>query len=308
MTEREQRLNALREAYPIDTALFGTMGPLSVELCMSVMKDSAGKQFRFLDENTYMLLEPHIKAKIYWSEMLFRVYWAAALNLRKHSRWQAGCVTAFQPAANFLSFVANLRGLLESSLDAFYSLTPVPHTLANNRDEIEGALNGTVSGPHPCAELEDRLIHYVYARKLTKQDKVVTPTSHEALEPRDYRKAIASLEARESLTKLYDELCSYFHPTAFSVAWLWQIMEDGLVHLTDGDDDGMIRSICERHATPIELALTMSVNLSLLCLKSLNCFTLSDVWCLPIEHFDLSGLPVWNKIEPLLLPTKTPRT
>ena len=38
--------------------------------------------------------------RIYWSEMLFRVRWAAGLNLR-HQRWQAGCVDAADSPANF---------------------------------------------------------------------------------------------------------------------------------------------------------------------------------------------------------------
>ena len=96
--------------------------------------------------------------RIYWSEMLFRVRWAAGLNLR-HQRWQAGCVDAADSPANFLSFAANLRGLIEASLDANYSLGQVPYALASCHTGIRFALEGKSLPLHVAGEMEDRLSH-----------------------------------------------------------------------------------------------------------------------------------------------------
>jgi hypothetical protein len=117
--------------------------------------------------------------------------------------------------------------LVEASLDAFYSLSPVPRLLAEKEIEIESALKGSMENDLVISsELEDRLIHFIYGRKVAKADSSMTPESHFALEPKEYRNAAGFPDAeREDFRKLYDDLCGICHPTALSLAFLWDSSE-----------------------------------------------------------------------------------
>jgi hypothetical protein len=104
--------------------------------------------------------------------------------------WMHSCIQSTREPSNLLSFAVNLRGMIESSLDANYSLGPVAKTLADNHSMVEASLKGTLDGALIIQEMEDRLIHFVYGRKIAKTDKDMFPASHVALEPREYRSAI----------------------------------------------------------------------------------------------------------------------
>ena len=197
-----------------------------------------------------------------------------------------------------------MRGLVEASLDAFYSLSPVPTLLAENKSEIESALKGNYETAMLVSrEVEDRLIHFVYGRKVGKADKVAPPTSHVALEPKDYRNAAGFPDAeRENFRELYDRLCGICHPTAFSVAFLWESAQGnaGMVRFGGADDETEIKSLCKRYEKTISFAMSLSVTLSALCLKALNRFSLPEVSSVRIERWDFSDVPGWRKIQGFL--------
>jgi hypothetical protein len=295
----------IMKAHPLDTALFGKMGAVTAELCADVSRDFVGKQFEFMEITEFeTITSASVQNRIYWREILFRVYWAAALNLMRHQRWQAGCIRAFTAPANFLSFAASLRGLVEASLDAFYSLSPAPRLLAEKQIEIELALKGSMENALVCSkELEDRLIHFVYGRKLGKADRVVIPTSHVALEPKEYRNAAGFPDAeREKFRELYDDLCGICHPTAFSLAFFWGTAQGnaGIVRLGGADDETEIRSLCKKYGETINFAISLSVNLSAMCLKVLNRFSLPEVNSVRIDRWNFEDVPLGGKIQAFL--------
>lgn len=301
-----RRFEAVRKAHRLDVALFGTMGAIAAEICSEVSTDFVGKQFDFMDVTKFARIgDPRELNRVYWSEMLFRVSWAAGLNLMRHQRWQGGCIDAFEGPGNFLSFSASLRGLLEASLDASYSLRSVVPTLARDRTMIESALRGRL---HPRVvvnkELEELLIHFVYARKVGTSEKTVVATSHAALEPKDYRNAIGLPESeREAFRGLYDQLCAVCHPTAHSLTFLWRQSEEGdstLVQVGQGGDKEMIEYICREYAETISLALSLSVTTSAVCLKALNRFPLPEVRCPSVEGWNFDDVPLWSKHQSAL--------
>ncbi len=300
MAPAEAWFQGVRERHPLDAALFGTLGAVTAELMAAVLPDLIGKQYEFMDVGKFQQIDrPSIMSRVYWREMLFRAHWAASLNMMRHRRWQVGCVEAFTAPANVLSFAANLRGLAEAALDANYSLGPVLYFLADNRAEIELAMQGNLQGVSSCEDLENRLIHYVYARKVTKEQRDVTPNSHLALEPKDYRNAEGLPEAaREGFRKLYDELCGLCHPTAYSLALLWDQVQSGdttIVRIKDGDDESRIQRLCHEHSDAISLAMSISVTTSALCLRALNWFSLPQVKCPSIERWNFDDIPAWKK-------------
>jgi hypothetical protein len=69
------------------------------------------------------------------------------------------------------------------------------------------------------------------------------------------------------------KLCKLCHPTAFSLAFLWneEMRNDATtVHLMAGEEDTRIRGLCQKYERTIELAISLSVNASVLCLDGLE--------------------------------------
>lgn len=295
-----QALDAAKKSHPIDSLLFGPLGAMSASLCEDVSRGFIGKQFDFMDIGEFQVITHggNIAAvnQIYWKELLFRVYWAAALNIMRHQRWQAASISAFNEPANLLAFASSLRGLLEGAQDAWYSLNGVPSTLARDRSYIQSALDGTMHDKSFLnKELEDRLIHFLYARKVGKADKDMTPTSHVAHEPRDYRNAIGLPDAeRESWRELYDDLCGICHPTAYSLVPFWK-GDDCRVEIVRPDDSSHILGLCHKYKNVISSALSLSVTQPAMCLKALNWFPLAETICPEIEKWNFEDVPAWNK-------------
>lgn len=298
MAPAETWFRTVREAHALDAILFGSLGAVTAELVSSALPDLVGKQYEFMDVGKFQQIdEPALMNRIYWREMLFRVHWAAALNLMRHRRWQVGCVEAFTPPANLLSFAASLRGMVEAALDANYSL--VLYFLADHRVEIESALEGKLQALCTCEDLENRLIHYVYARKVGKDQRDLIPNAYLALEPKDYRNAEGLPEsARESFRNLYDELCGVCHPTSYSLASFWNQTESGDitgVRITGGNDELCVRTLCQNHSDAISLAMSISVTTPALCLRALNWFSLPEVKCPSIDRWNFDDIPAWKK-------------
>jgi hypothetical protein len=236
--------------------------------------------------------------QIYWQEMLLRAHWAAMLNLLRHARWQAGCVAAYQAPGNFLSFAANLRGLIEAALDAQYSLGAFPMTLADNYTGVQTALQGNLNGALVSPEVEDLLIHFVYARKLTKQDQGAAPASHQALDPKDYRNGLnLPAEHRERFRQLYDDLCGVCHPTAIGLVSVWETLPSGAVRVTALDDRAAIKAFYDQHKEAVQFALSLSVTTSALCLRTMNRFAFAEVHCDAVEIWNFNDIRAWRKIE-----------
>jgi hypothetical protein len=273
------------------------MGAAAVHLCEDLSNCFSGKRFEFMELGEFQTLDPSQMGRIYWREILFRIYWAAALNLMRHQRWQAGCVRSFTAPANLLAFASSLRGLLEASQDAYYSLSPVPYLLAEHRTVINTALKGEQDEFSIARELEDRLIHFIYGRKVGKGEREMTPSSHIALDPKDYRNAVGLPDdKRDGFRELYDDLCGISHPTAFSMTFLWE-EEHGAIQINGGQDDAFIRGLCHKYEETISFALSLSVTMSALCLKALNWFSLLEVRTPEVERWNFGDIPAWRKAQ-----------
>ena len=79
--------------------------------------------------------------------------------------------------------------------------------------------------------------------------------------------------------------------------WLYQIGEKGDVLLSGGADANEILALCERHRDAIEFSISLSVTVAVLCLKTLNWFSMPEVSCSAVEHWDLRDVPAWGKLE-----------
>jgi len=290
-------LSAGIDEYPVDHELFDALGAAARKLATDLPNSATGQRYAFLRNDVFhKISDDRRKMQIYWQEMFLRAHWAAMLNLRRHERWQSACIMAYE-ATNFYSFVASLRGLLEAALDAHYSLGPVPISFAEHYEHIQSALHGELNGALISSEIEDRLIHFVYARKLEKREQGIAPDSHEALDPREYRNALhLPGQYRDGFRRLYDELCAYCHPTAFSLRPLWRTLPDGKITFVVLDDQQAIKQLVDTHREAIEFALGLSVTTSVLVLRTINQFTFSEVHCTAVEQWNLSNIKAWETI------------
>jgi hypothetical protein len=153
--------------------------------------------------------------RVYWTEMLYRVHLAVATSLIRHQRWLAGALQAGLDQ-NLFPFGSCLRGFIESAADSRHTLIQVPFTLAENSRAIDRALAGLLETGLLIEELEDRLVHYSHARRLTKGEQEQAPAYLRAKPAAEY---ISAFEGglREQLREFYGRLCEVTHPAALSV-------------------------------------------------------------------------------------------
>jgi hypothetical protein len=277
-------------------SLFGTSGDLFAPVLDRIAEDVIGAEYRFMDVEQFARLlaadQPE-SARVYWSEMLFRAHWAASSNILRHRRWFQGCIRLCEEQPNFLGFAACLRGFVEASADAVHSLGPVPLTLADNYRAIAEALAGKATRIELSPKLEDKLIHFQFARKLQKGESA--PSSHQVATVDTYlRSADAPTESR--MKTLYSELCQMVHPAAHSLLWMSIASEDS-VRLSSGDDKAWIEGFCKRHVKAIERLQMQSINISILVLKVLNRFRLIGLVSQFVESLDMGDVPGWLKIK-----------
>jgi hypothetical protein len=120
--QKKDSIANMERAHPVDAALFGSMGAMAAHVSGELVPGFIGRRFEFMDIGEFQAITDSGRLsevnKIYWSEILYRVYWASALNVMRHQKWQAACVRAFAAPANLLAFAASLRGLLEGAQDA----------------------------------------------------------------------------------------------------------------------------------------------------------------------------------------------
>ena len=82
--------------------------------------------------------------------------------LKRHGEWLRSLIMAFQEEC-LLGAFASYRGFLESAADSFYSLGPVPKTIAPNVMAIVGHVRQKPARTKlvfVSKELESRLIHF----------------------------------------------------------------------------------------------------------------------------------------------------
>lgn len=301
--DKKHSIDNMERAHPVDAALFGPIGAMAATVCEELFIGFMGRRFEFIDVGEIQAITDSEGLsevnRIYGREILYRVYWASALNIMRHQKWQAACVRAFEAPANFLAFAASLRGLLEGAQDAWYSLGSVLGTLARDRGYIQSALSGNLRDKgFGARELEDRLIHFIYGRKLfSRTDKEMSPASHAALEPMDYRKAIGlPADEREMWKQLYDELCGICHPTAFSLIAFWKD-DNGIVEISQSEDHLQILALCQKYKETISSALSLSVTTSMMNLKALSWFSLSETKCDEVARWNFDDVPAWKKAQ-----------
>ncbi|ENU79711.1 hypothetical protein F975_02340 [Acinetobacter sp. ANC 3789] len=150
---------------------------------------------------------------IYWSEIIQRLHLSGVTTILRLKKWYEAIDCAYK-SKNYYGFCASLRGLLEACADSFYSIGKVLIPISENFSHIKLALEGNVEKVLISHELENELIHYIYGRKLSENERGEFQDSHKAKQVREYLNSLQS----ESLNNLYSELCQVSHPSLMSFA------------------------------------------------------------------------------------------
>lgn len=205
---------------------------------------------------------------VYWSEIIQRMHVCAATSIKRVKKWFDAVSNAYD-AENYYGFCAALRGLVEACADTFYTTSKIIEPICANFSAVEIALNGHAKKVIFAEQIENELIHYVFARKLAKSEKDQVPNDHEAKHVRTYLYAIKDQEVLD----LYAELCQVSHPSNTSLLPFLHFTDDhSLIFHQEQVDKLLNDNLLKRHKKAILSASQMAVLPAICILKLINEF------------------------------------
>lgn len=203
--------------------------------------------------------------EVYLFGILERAHLACITSIARNIRWLKATNSAAEEK-NVLAFSASLRGYLESCADAHDVMKYLPASLEKLSPYLylvfakAKEVDNIMVAPE---ELENRLIHYAYAKR---QSKGTSPLPHHA--NKSNAEYIREFEAYgvPQAKDLYAELCELTHPAAASVSCFLD-EENNTIRFNSNKDEYVIRDILSRYEDTINLITMFSLNpaLSSLC-------------------------------------------
>ncbi len=174
---------------PNASALFGSNAGRFIEMIDELDLSSRKIRYTFTALEEYKRIVDEDLGKgmqIYWGEILARAHLTAVTAILRSRHW-IGAVVSAAGSGNCLALAAAFRGLIESAADAATALKFVPLTLARDHSWIVRALSGGLAKTaFLTPEIEDTLIHFSYARHVSRTELETLPRSHKALNVREY--------------------------------------------------------------------------------------------------------------------------
>jgi hypothetical protein len=202
---------------------------------------------------------------IHASEILDNSHLAATTALIRTSLWVRGMCSAYTDA-NFLSWAAAARGLIESSGDVGDGLLNVAATLAFNHVALSSALQGRSRSSLNVGPLEQALSHYIRA-KWTRDKSSDTPRARDNIE---YVRWIEKANI-PGMTSLYHKLCGVAHPASGSFDYLYRYDNGRLWLDMDGNVEA-IEELCREFPEAFPASVMLACNNALLILRVLHKF------------------------------------
>lgn len=280
-------------------SLFGPSSAQFIEIIdqLALAKSNAMYSFMAVDDHERVLREDFGRGmQVYWNEILARAHLTAVVAILRSRHWISAVVAATNDK-NLLAFAAAFRGLIESSADTQSALGGIAISLAENHVQISRALSGTLGNQCPLSkEIEDTLIHFKYARHLTKAEMATAPQSHRALQVRRYIEGLVKGQVHK-VTACYQSLCDLTHPGASSV-WMWITSENGVdLELNPNQDESAITHYLTEYRDTFAELMMFAFNPAVLTLNVLNYFPLRTFHTPALLDWNLSGIPLWQKCQ-----------
>ena len=156
--------------------------------------------------------------------MLYRSHIAVLSSLLRSCRLVDATAREYE-ASNLPGWASCARALIESVGDSIDVLQYIPLTVSENFHTIRSCIRGKeIHDCHTAKCLEDKLIHFAYARKLTGDERDKFPRSHRAEQTYTYRDELKKFQIGD-IDTLYGELCELSHPAAASVQYMFSQSE-----------------------------------------------------------------------------------
>ncbi|WP_143522734.1 hypothetical protein [Pseudomonas sp. 2822-15] len=208
--------------------------------------------------------------KVYLIGILERCHLTCITSLARTNSWLKSSVSQLE-SNNLLGFSASLRGLLEATADAHDATFITLNYLYSGFPYIylRTAKSNTSAKPIVLQDLEDRLIHYTYARKHPKGSSPLP--YHTNKSNADYIKAIEQHGAAGAM-QLYSKLCELTHPASPSISCFLQQSEK-YIALDFSQENQIINEILSEYEVTIERIATLTINsalTSLIILKKME--------------------------------------
>lgn len=276
---------------------FGKSSEYYFEIINIIEKDiiTDSCTYGFIDEKIFSsILSADVSKgmKIYWFEILQRVYIASIIGLFRQNSWIKGIINAIDNN-NYMQFASTFRGFIESSSDINDSLFHVPLNLSELSYNINKALKGNLNELFLSTELETNLIHFTHARKPKKKEQL--PDYMEAKTARSYLSSYNNCEHQKLLHDCYSELCEITHPASLSV-FSYMDEDSYMLKFNINKDKENIDKFFSKYKPIFEYIFELSINLLIINLKTLNLFKLESFYTPSIESINLDKIPIVNKI------------
>jgi hypothetical protein len=204
---------------------------------------------------------------IYWLELIERLFIASITTLLRNRKWFNSVLISIINN-NFYLFCSSLRCLIESSADSYYCLKNIPATISDNFIHIKDSLRGKAHKNILIEELENILIHFSHAQKLSSSEKRKYPPEFNAKQVIEYLECIK--HENEDILILYSKLCQVSHPSSISLIPYLIEEEDGLILHDRFEDRFLIDEILREYKDNIIATFSRPVLLSLISLKLIN--------------------------------------
>ncbi|ATX81709.1 hypothetical protein Ga0123462_0840 [Mariprofundus ferrinatatus] len=266
----------------------------------SLNLESLTTQYSFVEDDQFkklLMVSPRSAANVYWHEIFARAHSGAVVSILRSRRWAYGMTTAANDG-NALLFAAAFRGLVESAADSSTTFISIPLTLAEQASYIAPALAGKSAEIAINRELEDLLIHFLFARRLDKGEKENLPNSHQALQIRQYIE-ILEKGGVSSVVECYKELCDFTHPGASSVG-TFIIQDQGSDFSLMNREKDLLLHWESKYASTFTELLMFAFNPALLTLRVINDFPVSEFHVPKLNAWAFSDVGAWQKISAAL--------
>lgn len=264
-----------------------------------ILEEQKFRTYKYLpeDEFTKLLREKTTKGKqVYIDEILFRAHFSAIAALARTHTWCKAILVA-ERSENYFSLCVALRGLLESSADIDHSFNATVNSLAANLMGISKHYQGEYKNVFPDLRwFENQLIHFMYARKLKKDEKLLFPESHKSEEIKNYIQGISHCAGIE---EFYTRLCGISHPAADSICFFESYDEDsGVQSLSWKNEHSIeIKKLCDEYRGCIDFIVSVGHCFPFLMLGVLNEFNNPKVSTIQIQKIGLDWIPRWKILK-----------
>lgn len=280
----------------INTAEQPQLSPL-YSVVLTLDEKIRGVAYKYIpDEDFRKISSTEEMQLIYWSEIVQRIHVCGATSIKRVKKWYDASQIAYQ-AKNYYAFCSAIRGLVEACCDTFYTVHRIINPICSAFAAIEVALNGKAKKALLCESLEDDLIHYIFARKLTKAEKDNVPTSHYVKPVAVYLESVQDQGIRD----LYAELCQVSHPSLVSlVPFLFSTPEHSLLLHSSDVDDELNKQLLKRHKGAILTASNFAVLPAMCLLKYVNEFNAPLLEALRTDEEALApakDAPLWQSMK-----------